>query len=96
MAKVFVSDSMGMADVMVAVVRDRGRADLLVCRVDTYGAAGGAGLWFMTLSRQSANLTVFFCSEGMARLKICFVPTRGEAGWVNGDPHPLRRRLTRL
>lgn len=93
MASVYEEQSMGMANLRIALVHDRGRADLLACRVYSYGAAVGESLWFMTTSRQSADVIAFFCSEGFAQLKVCFVPTRGEAGWV--QPHPLRGRLRR-
>lgn len=93
MARIYQSESMGMADVRIAVVRDRGRADLLACRVSSYGAALGDALWFITRDRQQANVVAYFCDESMAQLKVCFVPTRGEAGWQH--PHRLRGRLAR-
>lgn len=49
---------------------------LRVCR---YGLAVGDALWFIATQRQSANVIVIFCSEGFAQLKVCFVPTRGDA-----------------
>jgi hypothetical protein len=95
MARIYETETMGEADLRVAVVSDRGRADLLVNRVSSWGLAVGDGLWFMTPQRQSATVLVFFCSEGFAQLKICFVATRGEAGWVHDRPHRWRGRLGR-
>ncbi len=94
MASVFVTDAMGMADWLIARVFDRGRADLLVNCVGSYGLARGEALWFLTDDREMSSMQVCFCSEGMAQLKVCFVPTRGEAGWVQAQ-HPLRGRLVR-
>jgi hypothetical protein len=34
---------------------------------------------------------VFFTSRGFAQVKVCFVPTLGEAGWR--DPARARRGL---
>ena len=95
MARIYQAETMGEADLRVALVTDRGRADLLVNRVGSYGLAVGDALWFITTQRQSANVIVFFCSEGFAQLKVCFVPTRGEAGWVHDRPHRWRGRLGR-
>ncbi|WGS52883.1 DUF6150 family protein [Paraburkholderia sp. D15] len=94
MARIFEARSLGVADVRVAIVADRGRADLLVCRVNSYGLAVGDALWCITPDRGNAT-SVAFCSEGMAQLKVCFVQTRGEAGWVHDRPHPWRGRLGR-
>jgi hypothetical protein len=94
MARVFVTDAMGMADWRIARVSDRGRADLLVHCEGSYGLARGEALWCLTDDREMSSMTVFFCSEGMAQLKVCFVPTRGEAGWVDMK-HRLRGRLAR-
>lgn len=94
MARVFVTDAMGMADWLVAQVSDRGRADLLVKCVSSYGLAWGEALWCLTDDREMSTMTICYCSEGMAQLKVCFVPTRGEAGWVD-KTHRLRGRLAR-
>lgn len=91
MARVYQAESMGMADVRIALVRDRGRADLLACRVSSYGAASGDALWFIMTDRQQASVVAYFCDEAFAQLRVCFVPSRGEAGWVR--PHRWRGRL---
>jgi Family of unknown function (DUF6150) len=93
MARVYQAESMGMADVRIALVRERGRADLLAHRVSSYGAAVGDALWFITRDRHQASVAAYFCDEALAQLKVCFVPTRGEAGWVR--PHAMQGRLGR-
>lgn len=91
MARVYQAESMGMADVRIALVRDRGRADLLVYRVSSYGAAAGDARWFITTDRAQATVTAYFCDEASANLRVCFVSSLGEAGWLT--PHRLRGRL---
>lgn len=72
---------MGDADVRVAIVQDRGMADLLVHRVASWGLARGDHLWFITRSKQDATARVFFTSPGMAQVNIYFVQSYSEAGW---------------
>jgi hypothetical protein len=91
MARIYVTDTMGEAQVRVAIVDTRGSADLWVCRVSSWGLAVGDERWFVTSDRQSATKRVFFTSQGMAQVKICFVPTLGEAGWR--DPARARPGL---
>ncbi|MDN2672254.1 MULTISPECIES: DUF6150 family protein [unclassified Janthinobacterium] len=88
MARIFQAQSMGEADVRVALV-ERGSADLLVHRVASWGLAHGDALWYITRDRQSATASVFFVSQGMAQLKICFVDSHGEAGWQAPRPRNL-------
>lgn len=92
MAIIFLSATMGDANLRVAVVGERGFADLWVCRVDSRGLATSAARWFITPDRQMANTVVHLCSRGMAQLTVCWVDGMGEAGWRVPD-HPLRRRL---
>lgn len=91
MARVYQAASMGEANVRVALVDSRGEADLLACRVGSWGMAAGDALWFITRNRQDASVSVFFTSPGFAELKVCFVDSRSEAGWQR--PHRLRGRL---
>lgn len=90
MARVYQAASMGEARFRVALV-ERGQADLLVFRVSSLGEAVGDSLWFITRDKNIADSWLFFCSVGLSQLKVCFVSTRGEAGWVN--EHPMRGRL---
>lgn len=92
MAIIYVSPTMGDANLRVAIVTERGFADLWVCRVDSRGMANTAARWFITPDRQMANTVVHFCSPGMAQLTVCWVNALGESGWRVPD-HPLRRRL---
>ena len=92
MAIIFQVASMGEAHIRVAIVAERGKADLLVHRVTSRGLASGAALWFVTRDKQEAQTWIFPCSEGMAELKICFVPSRGESGWVTQN-HRLSGRF---
>lgn len=80
---------MGGADVRVAIV-PRSNADLLVHRVSSWGLAQGDALWYLTRDRQDATSRVFFVSQGMAQLKICFVDSYGEAGWQVPRPRNIR------
>ncbi|GLU31280.1 DUF6150 family protein [Trinickia caryophylli] len=91
MARIYQAESMGMADVRIALVRDRARADLLACRVSSYGMATGDARWFITTDRAQATVTAYFCDEGSANLRVCFVSSLGEAGWLR--LHRLQGRL---
>jgi hypothetical protein len=81
MARIYQTSSMGEADVRVAIVSDRGMADLLVHRVASFGLARGDAYWYITRSKQDATALVCFTSTGMAQVNICFVQGYGEAGW---------------
>ena len=91
MARVFVTDTLGEAEVRVAVVEEQGFADLLVHRVGTRGQARGDERWYLTDSRGDATCRVFLCSPGMSELIVCMVDTYGAAGWTR--KHRLRGRL---
>jgi hypothetical protein len=87
MARIFQTASMGEAKVTVAIVTDRLQADLLVHRVSSWGLANGDALWFITRNKQDATVWIYPCSIGMAKVKVCFVDTYGEAGWVGPSRH---------
>ncbi|PHV29480.1 hypothetical protein CSQ93_05280 [Janthinobacterium sp. BJB426] len=89
MARIFQSETMGEADVRVAIV-PRDNADLLVHRVSSRGLARGDAVWYITRDRQEATARVFFVSQGMAQLKICFVDIYAEAGWQVPRPRHIR------
>jgi len=91
MARIYQSPSMGEAHIRVALVQERGVADLLVHRVDSWGLARGDALWFITRDKQDATAWLFFTSLGMAEVKVCFVDNYGEAGWQT--PHRLKGRF---
>jgi hypothetical protein len=81
MARVYQTSSMGEAQIRVALVNERGRADLLVHKVGSWGLARGDALWFITKDKQDATVWLFFTSPGMAEVRVCFVDSYGEAGW---------------
>ncbi|HYD80192.1 MAG TPA: DUF6150 family protein [Paucimonas sp.] len=81
MARIYQTSSMGDADVRVAIVADRGMADLLVHRVNSWGLAHGDERWFITRDKQDATALVYFTSPGFAQVRIHFVHSYGEAGW---------------
>jgi hypothetical protein len=91
MARVYQASSMGEAQVRVALVSERGSADLLVHRVGSWGLAHGDTLWFITKDKQDATVWLFFTSIGMADVKVCFVDSYGEARWQK--PHPCKGRF---
>ncbi|CAB3770181.1 DUF6150 family protein [Paraburkholderia humisilvae] len=91
MARIYQAATLGEAQVRIALVRDRGRADLLACRVDSWGMAHGDTLWFITRNRHDATAIAYFCDEGLAQLKVCFVDARGEVGWRR--EHRMKGRL---
>jgi len=91
MARIYLTQTMGEADVRVALVTARGQADLWVHRVDSWGLARGDARWFMTPARFDATAWVYFCSIGMAQVLVCFVDSYGEAGWR--DPARARKGL---
>lgn len=92
MTRIYQTPTMGDAHVRVALVRAMGQADLLVHRVNSWGLARGGALWYITRNKQDAQVYVYFCSLGMAQLRVCYVNTYGQAGWVNTD-HPLAKRF---
>lgn len=81
MARIYQTTSMGEAHIRVALVTDRGQADLLVHRVSSWGLATSDARWFITHNRHDATSWIYFTSIGMAQIKICFVDSPGEAGW---------------
>jgi hypothetical protein len=91
MARIYQTFDYGEARIRAAVVSHRGKADLCVHRVSSWGLARGDALWYITTNKQDANLWVYFDSYGAAQLRICFVDTYGEAGWLR--PHELKGRL---
>lgn len=93
MARIYQAATMGEAQIRIAIVATRAEADLLVHRVSSLGLATGDALWFITRSKQDATAWVFPTSVGMAHVKICFVDTYGEAGWVK--PHPYKGKFAR-
>lgn len=91
MAHIYQTNNMGDADLRVAIVQ-RGDADLLVHRVDSWGLAHGDAHWFISRDRQSATAGIYFTSQGYAQLSICFVDNASEAGWSR--PHRLKGCLS--
>jgi hypothetical protein len=89
--RVYQTTIMGEATVRAAVVTDRSKADLLVHRVSSWGLAKGDAYWYITRDKQEASVWVYFCSEGVASLNICFVDSYAEAGWQRR--HHLKGRL---
>jgi hypothetical protein len=81
MARIYQAASMGEAHVRVAIVDNRGEADLLVYRANSWGMAHGDARWYITRDKQDATAWVYFTSQGFAQLTICFVDSQGEAGW---------------
>jgi Family of unknown function (DUF6150) len=94
MTRIYESPTPKDAQVRVALVTDKGQADLLVYRVQTWDSSHGGAFWFLTRSKQEAQVCVYFCSLGMAELKVCFVNSPSEAGWVN-PTHPLALGILR-
>jgi Family of unknown function (DUF6150) len=92
MAIIYKTQSTGDAHIRVAIVSERGKADLLVHRVANRGFANGAYLWFITRDKHEAQTWIYPCSEGMADLKVCFVALRSESGWVVPN-HRLKARF---
>lgn len=82
MTCVYQCSHMGQSHVRVAVVPSRGDADLLVHRVHNRGLATRGWFWYVTAEPAEAQVWVYFCTVGMADLKVCFVETFGEAGWM--------------
>src|SRR6185312_7992899 len=92
MTRVYQSPTMGDAHVRIAIVKTIGQADLLVHRVNSWGLARGGALWYITRNKQDADIYAYFCSLGMCQLRVCFVNTYGQAGWINTD-HRLAGRF---
>ncbi len=91
MARVYQTYTMGDAQVRAALVAAQGQADLLACRVSSWGAARGDALWYVTTESLEATVRIYFGPLGMAELLVCFVATPGMARWMRG--HRLRGRL---
>lgn len=92
MARIYKTADLGEAHVRVALVQARGEADLLVQRVHSWGLAIGDERWFITGDKQAASTWVYFCSVGMAEVKICFVDHDFEAGWQKPSRYKNRFR----
>lgn len=92
MARIYQTYEFGEAQLKIALVHSLGMAQLAVCRVNCWGMAQGDAFWFITRDLQEATVRVKFCSEGEADLLICFVSTRGAAGWRQ-EQHRWRNRL---
>jgi hypothetical protein len=90
MARIYQAATMGEAHIRVAVIMDRGAADLLVHRVNSWGLASGDALWFITREQQDATVWIFFTSMGMAEVNIFFVDNYGEAGWQKSSRYQGR------
>lgn len=86
MARVYQAASMGEAQVRVAIVNDRGQADLLVHRVLAGELTSSDALWFITRNKAEATVSIFPCSIGMAQVRVCFVDNHAEAGWLHSHP----------
>ena len=93
MARIYQTATMGEAHIRIAVVATREEADLLVHRVSSWGLATGDGLWFITRNKQDATVWIYSTSIGMANVKICFVDSFNEAGWLK--PHPFKGKFSR-
>lgn len=91
MATIYQTTQMGEAQVLLALVQQRGEADLLVRLVTSPGLAHGETHWFITRDKQAAGTIVCFTSPGAAHVKICFVDSDGEAGWQK--PNRYRGRF---
>ena len=92
MARIYQTTNLSEAHVRVALVAAPGEADLLVHRVGSWGLASGDAYWLITRDKQAATAFVFFCSVGMAEVKICFVDNHAEAGWQKPSRYKNRFR----
>ncbi len=86
MPRIYQTQFMGEAHLRVALVNHPGRADLCVHRVNAQGYANKPGLWWLTYDKQLADCWIYFCDEGMADIKICFVDNYTQAGWQTSTP----------
>jgi len=89
-ARIYQTTEMGEAHLRISIVSHR-EADLLVHRENSSGLAQGDAHWYITRDKQVATAWVFFTSHSMAQVSICFVDSRGEAGWQR--PSPYRGRF---
>ena len=87
-AKIYQVSNPDEANIRVAIVRDRGMADLLVYRVSSRALALGDAVWFVTRDSADATVRLSFVSVDASEVKVYFVDTFREAGWVR--PHRLR------
>jgi len=92
MGRIYQTASMGEAHVRVAIVDNRGYADLLVYRANSWGLAYGDERWYITRNKQDATAWVYFTTPGFAQLKVCFVTSPAEAGWQRPSPYRGRFR----
>jgi len=93
MARIYQTHNMGMAGIRAALVSHPGEADLCVVRVSSWGLANSDARWFICRNRQDAQVCVYFCSRGMAEVRICFVDNYTQAGWQRA--HRLRGHFGR-
>ena len=81
LAWIYQTGSFGEAHIKAAKVDHIGEADLCVYIVSSLGMAQGDEFWFVDRARESARTWVYFTGRGMAQVTICFVKSRGLAGW---------------
>ncbi len=91
MAKIYQTFSIGEAKYRIHISQNKLDADLWVYIVTDRGSANKNGLWYISNNKLEADIKCYFCSRGMAELIVCFVNTRGEAGWQK--PHRLKNTL---
>lgn len=93
MTMVFEVDRPGGADVHVQLVDSPGIADLLVFRDMTkLSALRSEGVWcFVNEDNPSSKKIHFSRKPGFQNLKVCYVASRGLAGWIKN--HQLKGRL---
>lgn len=93
MTMVFEVDHSGRADVHVQLVDSPGIADLLVFRdMAKASALHNEGVWcFVNEDSASSKKIHFSRKPGYKNLKVCYVKSRGLAGWIKN--HQLKGRL---
>ena len=90
---VFEVDHFGVADVHVQIVDTPSVADLLVYRdAAKKPAQHSEGVWcFVNEDSASSKKVNFSNRPGFKNLKVCYVSSRGLAGWNKN--HPLKGQL---
>jgi len=86
MIKIYQAGSFGQAQYRVHITEQKSNADLLVYLVSNPALATGNGQWYVTNQYEEANRKVLFCNKSSAQFSICFVNSRGEAGWQKPTP----------
>lgn len=91
--RIFITDSVEIADIKAYITTDSTAADLKVCMVDSAFKAYKDGIWYVVNQVQFSFLTVKMVSNPLdADIKIYYVSLPKKAGWIDANKRFYYRR----